>query len=107
MTTSDILLEFISHALFIPSKQAEKLLQVAGRHAEGVGHRLEALAGQRPQLSLDVQVEIPADSHPAEVPVELTQKTSQFRLELQNRLRIHTDDLPIETLFLLDHRIAA
>jgi len=107
MPASHILLKLISHALFIPAEQAEKLLQVAGRHAERVGHGLEALTRQIAQLPLDVQVEIPSAADPAEVGIELPEETRQFRLELQNRLGVHTDDLPKETSFPWVHRLAA
>ena len=106
MPPGHILLEFIPDPLFIPVKQAEKLLQVAGGLAERIRDGFEALARQRAQLSLDIQVEIPPGGDPPEVAIKLVQKLSQLRFDLQNHTGIHTDDLLIRVPFSGDHRMA-
>jgi|GEM_PF-3955778 len=103
----DMLLEPVPDRRLIPAVQAQELLQIARRHAERIGHGLDALTRQIAQLPLDVQVEITSAADPAEVGIELFEETRQFRLELHNRTGVHTDDLPKETSFPWDHRLAA
>jgi hypothetical protein len=69
-----VLLETIAQGALIPAKQAEELLEIPWRLADGVGHRLDTLSGQITQLALDVEVQIAMGGDSAEAVIELPQE---------------------------------
>jgi hypothetical protein len=89
--SSNVLLEPVSSGLFIPAKEAEKLLQVSRGFADGVGHRLDAFTGQIAELTFNVHVKISTRCDSTETVVKLTQELGQFRFDLHNNIRIHAE----------------
>ena len=101
-----MLLELIAHARFVPAIQAQKLLQIPRRRAGGIGHRLDALARQIAQLTLDIQVQMPPGRDPAKAVIKLVQKTVNSGL-IRKIVLASMPMTSIEVPFLWDHRVAA
>jgi hypothetical protein len=91
MSASDVLLKAVSGSLFVPAKEAEKLLQVSGRFPYGIGHRLDAFAGQIAELPLNVDAKVSTCCDSTETVVKSTQELGQFRFDLHNNVRIHAE----------------
>jgi len=91
MSASNVLLEPVASRLFIPAKEAEKLLEVSRGFAGGVGHRLDAFTGQIAELTLNVHLKVSTRCDSAETVVKLTQELGQFRFDPHNNVCIHAD----------------
>jgi len=101
------LLETISQGGLIPAKQAEELLEIPWRLADGVSYRLDTLSGQIAQLALDVEVQIAMGGDSTEAVIELPQESSQFRFDSHNRFDVHVDNLLKNHCLQEYHRLAA
>jgi hypothetical protein len=107
MTPSDVLLETVSQGGLIPAEQAEELLEIPWRLADGVGHRLDTLSWQIAQLALDVEVQIATGGDSAKAVIEPPQESSQFRFDSHNRFDVHADNLLKKHCLQEFHRLAA
>jgi len=85
----DRLLTAIPHGRLVPAVETQQLLQVPRRNPRGIGHGLDALAGQRPQLPLHVRGQVLAGRAPPKTIVKLMQVFRQSRSDPQNRVGVH------------------
>ena len=107
MTPGNVLLQAVAQGLVIPAKQAEELLKIPWRLADGVGHWFDTLSGQIAQLPLDIEVEIPASGDSAETVIELPKEPSKFRFDSHNCFDVHADNLLKNHCLQKCHRLAA
>ena len=81
--------QLLGGTILVPAKERQELLQGANRHAGGQGNRLNRLAFDIGQQTLDVLLQVPEGLVACETMAKLPQQLRQRRLQRSNLFWCH------------------